>query len=75
MSNPSRKPYLTESVHYQAHGSANGQYPSVCRAALITEVHEGPTAAVTVFNPTGMFMHPAMPHDEHRSPGSFHWAH
>lgn len=75
MSNPARKPYLTESVHYVARGSRDGIYPPVCRAALITEVHEGNTAAITVFNPTGLFFHPQLDHDEDRAPGSWHWAH
>jgi len=75
VSNPARQPYLTESVHYQAHGSADGKYPSVCRAAIITEVQTGATAAVAVLNPTGMFFQPQLSHDENRTPGSWHYSH
>lgn len=76
MSNPARQPYLTESVHYMARGSADGEYPPVCRAAMITEVHPvGATAAVVVFNPTGIFLHQSLAHDEKRAPGSWHFAH
>lgn len=75
MSNPARRPYLGESIHYQARGSLDGQYPPVCRAAIITEVHEGNTAAVTVFNPTGVFLHQDLEHNEGRAPGSWHFAH
>lgn len=75
MSNPARQPYLTESVHYMAHGSLDGKYPPVCRAAMITEVHVGTTAAVVVFNPTGIFLHQSLEHNEDRAPGTWHWAH
>lgn len=75
MSNPARRPYLGEPCHYQAHGSKDGTYPSVCRAAVITEVHGDNTAAVTVFNPSGMFFHQQLGHDENRGPGSWHYAH
>lgn len=34
----SRKPYLTAMVHYASRGSMDGQYPSTCRAAVITQV-------------------------------------
>ena len=33
-------PRLAQPVHYVAHGSADGTYPSVCRAALVVEVPE-----------------------------------
>ena len=75
MSNPARRPYLGESVHYTARGSRDGMYPPVCRAAVITEPHEDGTSAVTVFNPTGIFMHETLEHNESRAPGSWHWAH
>lgn len=58
-----------------ARGSADGQYPPVCRAAKITEVHAANTAAVFVMNPTGVFLHPSLEHNEDREPGTWHWAH
>lgn len=67
MSNPARQPYLTESVHFQA--------PGVCRAAMITEVHVGATAAVAVFTPTEITLHQVLVHDEQRTHGTWHWAH
>jgi hypothetical protein len=75
MSNPARRPYLSEAVHYQSYGTPGGEYPTACRAALITEPHEDGTAALTVFNPTGIFMHENLEHDENRAPGSWHFAH
>lgn len=32
------KPSVGRTVHYVSHGSPDGTYPSVCRAATITEV-------------------------------------
>lgn len=78
-------PSVGRFVHYVSHGSADGTYPSVCRAAVVTEVdtyHVGPSSAgvhiehvgLAVFNPTGLHL----PHgvlqdeDEHR-PGTWHW--
>jgi hypothetical protein len=55
------RPTVNRSVHYVARGSADGVYPSVCRAAIITEVEpDSPTAqvGVCVLNPTGHFYHP-----------------
>lgn len=32
------KPFVGQTVHYVARGSADGRFPSVCRAATVTEV-------------------------------------
>lgn len=32
------QPYVGQTVHYVARGSADGRFPSVCRAATVTEV-------------------------------------
>lgn len=68
-------------VHYVARGSADGRFPSVCRAADVTEV--GPdvhpqTVGLMVKNPTGLFFHPlsdgGVPHDEaDKAGGTWHW--
>ena len=58
-----------------ARGSADGEYPPVCRAAVITEVQPPPKAAVFVMNPTGIFLHPSLEHDENRAPGTWHFVH
>lgn len=75
MSNPARQPYLGEDVHYTSYGTPGGEYSSLCRAAKITEVKPAAQASVMVFNPTGLFMHPDLSHDESRAPGSWHFAH
>jgi hypothetical protein len=44
-------------VHYQAYGTPGGEYPSVPRAAVVTEVHDAETGdiGVCVLNPSGIF--------------------
>lgn len=49
-----QRPSVGRNVHYQAYGTPNGEYPSVPRAAIVTEVYndhpEGPVGlAVTVY--------------------------
>lgn len=75
---PSILPTIGRHVHYVAHGSADGTYPSVCRVAIVTEV---PTeiaveadggqqslvpnvdsVSLCVLNPTGMFFSQDLPH-------------
>lgn len=72
-------------VHYQAHGSPNGQHKSVPRAALITGLHYGPAEIgvdgalsldcvdVAVFNPSGMFFNIACQYDADGAPGTWRW--
>lgn len=47
-------PTVGRIVHYQSHGSPNGQHLSEPRAAVITAVHED-TVDLCVLNPTGMY--------------------
>lgn len=53
------KPSIGRIVHYVARGSADGRFPKVCRAAIITEVSpDVPTVVgLMVANPTGLFFH------------------
>jgi hypothetical protein len=57
-------PSVARVVHYVSHGSpvrpdGTQAYPSVCRAAIVTEVTENPdtddTVGLCVLNPDGMF--------------------
>lgn len=53
-------PSVGRIVHYHSHGSptlADGtqKYPSVVRAAIITQVHNNQTLDLCILNPTGMF--------------------
>lgn len=61
-----------------ARGFADGVYPPVCRAAVITEVgpdqnvgHEG-YVGIAVLNPAGLFFH-ACDYSETKEPGTWHW--
>lgn len=80
-----QKPSVGRVVHYVAYGTPGGEYPSVCRAAIITEV-DGPAAdaqhaqpndptnpdvGLCVLNPTGMFFNQHVPYGE--TGGHWHW--
>lgn len=73
-------PSVGRVVHYQAHGSPNGEHKSLPRAAIITEtVAENPdletlgpmTVSVCVLNPTGQYFNRLTPFSE--TPKSGHW--
>lgn len=73
------KPSVGRIVHYVARGSADGRFPKVCRAAIVTEVPEllsegpndGTAAHLAVLNPTGMFFDRDVEfHDGAEKPGS-----
>ena len=61
-----RRARLGETVHYSAMGSADGTYPSVCRAAIVTQAPKpgdaDTTVGLCVLNPTGIFLNPAVRH-------------
>lgn len=83
---PVTAPTVGRIVHYTSYGTPNGEYTSVCRAAIITEVHPRhpgelgmPDVALTVLNPTGIFFNPHCNHSdeddedgEHHG-GTWHW--
>lgn len=75
------KPSVGRVVHYTSYGTPGGEYPSVCRAAVVTEVGdtEGADAdlakvGLAVLNPEGMFFNRGVPQseDKHRG-GTWHW--
>jgi len=81
-----QQPSIGRIVHYQAHGTPIRQdgtqaYGSVCRAAVVTQVHSDKltpangvlSVGLAVLNPTGMFFHESIPHDPDHSGGSWHW--
>lgn len=53
-------PYIGQIVHYTSYGTPGGEYPSVCRAAIVTETDPGDhnRVGLTTINPTGLFWHP-----------------
>lgn len=69
---------MGQTVHYVAHGTpirpdGTQAFPSVCRAAIVTEVSPGfesdGLVSLCVLNPTGQFFSQAVPYDEGSGPG------
>ncbi|MFI6228643.1 hypothetical protein ACIBCR_15180 [Micromonospora echinospora] len=79
-------PSVGRIVHYVSYGTPGGEYPSVCRAAIVTAVDNYQTPAVgeegqhighvslCVLNPEGMFFNRSVlqSEGEHRG-GTWHW--
>ena len=74
MSNPARKPYITELVHYESYGTPGGEHPKTCRPAVVVEVRSESSLQLAVFNPNGLYFN-TTPHDEDRAGGTWHFAH
>jgi hypothetical protein len=82
----SQHPSVGRIVHYVSYGTPGGEYPSVCRAAIVTAVDDYQTPSVNdeglhighvslcVLNPEGMFFNKSVRHseDEHKG-GTWHW--
>jgi hypothetical protein len=78
-------PSVGRVVHYVSLGSADGKYPSVCRAAVITEVvfsamtspgvqTKSDIVGLAVLNPSGLFFDRAIAYDDQfGTPGTWHW--
>lgn len=60
------QPRVADRVHYVSYGTPGGEYPSTCRAAIITALTGDPNhpdqVALAVLNPEGMFFNRAVPH-------------
>lgn len=68
-----QKPSVGRIVHYQAYGTPGGEYPSVPRAAVVTQVGEDGAVGLAILNPTGMFFNPSVPYSADPKPGSWNW--
>lgn len=67
-------PNVSMVCHYLSRGSADGAFPSACRAAIITEVFGiAQLAGLAVLNPSGLFFDSPVAHDAHCRPGTWHW--
>jgi hypothetical protein len=77
------KPGVGRIVHYQSYGTPGGEYPSVCRAAVVTAVDEYQDSVegqfighvhLCVLNPEGMFFNKSVLQDEQeKRGGTWHW--
>lgn len=70
------KPTVGRIVHYVSYGTPGGEYPSVCRAAMVTGIAEGATSVVhlCVLNPEGFFFNKNVNQDESaKRGGTWHW--
>jgi hypothetical protein len=68
-----KQPSVGRIVHYQSHGSPNGQHKSEPRAAVVTEVYPDTGVGLCVLNPTGMYFDRNVPFAETPTPGHWNW--
>lgn len=74
-------PTVGRIVHYVSRGSADGQYASECRAAIVTALDPAPEdnphqvfVSLAVLNPTGLFFHQlCLQSEDEKTGGTWHW--
>jgi hypothetical protein len=67
-----QKPSVGRIVHYQAYGTPGGEFKSVPRAAVITEVFSDEEIGVCVLNPQGIFFN-KVKYSAELKPGCWNW--
>jgi hypothetical protein len=73
------KPSVGRIVHYTSYGTPGGEYPSVCRAAVITAyTHDERLRPhffvdLCVLSPEGFFFNKGVQYDETNRGGTWHW--
>jgi hypothetical protein len=69
------KPSVGRIVHYTSYGTPGGEYPSVCRAAVIAAVDNEAAMSVdlVVLNPEGLFFNKGVPYSDDPIGGTWHW--
>lgn len=71
MSNP--KPTVGRIVHYQSYGTPGGEFKSLPRAAVVTQVHSDTCVDLCILNPTGMFFNTSVQFSEEPKGGCWNW--
>ena len=66
------KPSIGRIVHYVGYGTPKGEYGQECRAAIITDVGDGNTVILCIFNPKGLFFTEST-YSETKEGGTWHW--
>lgn len=69
----SQKPSVGRIVHYQSFGTPGGEYKSVPRAAVVTQVNDDGSVGLCILNPTGQFFNPVTQYSEEPKPGCWNW--
>lgn len=64
------RPSVGRVVHYASLGSADGEFPPACRAAIVTDV-DGDRLRLAVLNPEGLFFSAWRAFGDR--PGQWHW--
>lgn len=65
------KPTVGRMVYYKSYGTPGGEFPSVDRAAIITNVHNDTCVDLCVVNPTGLFFNQSVVQGS--DPGQWDW--
>ena len=79
VNDPGQTPSVGRIVHYTSYGTPDGEYPSVCRAAMVTGVPEDATdrsnavVHLCVLNPEGFFFNKYVEYSEDHAGGTWHW--
>lgn len=68
-----RTPLIGRVVFYQAFGTPGGEYQSVPRAAIITQVNEDGTVGLAILNPLGLFFNPSVHFSDPPKAGCWSW--
>jgi hypothetical protein len=69
----SQRPSVGRIVHYQSYGTPGGEYKSLPRAAVITQVHTDECVDLCVMNPTGLFFNTSVQFSEEPKGGTWCW--